>query len=136
MTPTQITLVQNSWRLIRDLDPELVGDLFYSKLFLDHPELRSLFPAVMSEQHEKLVSKFNILIARLDHLADLMPDITALAVRHVEYGVKPAHYEAVGAAFLWTLQRGLGDDWTQDISIAWQTCYAELSSVMIQASGK
>jgi hemoglobin-like flavoprotein len=136
MTPTQITLVQNSWRLIRDLDPQLVGDLFYSKLFLDHPELRSLFPTDMSDQHGKLIATFNILIARLDHLADLMSDITALAISHVKYGVKPEHYDAVGSALLWTLARGLGDDWTPEVSKSWQTCYADLSAVMIQASEK
>jgi len=136
MTPTQITLVQNSWRLIRDLNPRLVGDLFYSKLFLDHPELRILFPADMSDQYDNLIGKFNLLIARLDHLADLMNEIVELAVRHVEYGVKAAHYDAVGSALLWTLARGLGADWTPEVSKSWQTCYAELSAVMIQASEK
>ncbi len=134
MTPQEIASVQSSWRLLRNLDPQMVGDLFYSKLFLEHPELRAMFPKDMTEQHQKLIGKFNIVIARLDHLDDLKQDIAALARRHVEYGVIPGHYTSVGAALLWTLERGLGDDWTPAVAAAWQTWYHVLSSEMIQAA--
>lgn len=134
MSPQQISLVQNSWRLLRDLDPQMVGDLFYTKLFLDHPEVRTMFPKDMSGQHQKLIGKFNIVIARLHHFDDLKSDIVALAQRHVDYGVKPAQYPYVGAALLWTLQRSLGDDWTPAVADAWHTCYALLSETMIQAA--
>jgi hypothetical protein len=33
----------------------------------------------------------------------------ALAKRHVGYGAKAEHYPVVGAALLWTLEKGLGD---------------------------
>lgn len=112
----------------------MVGDLFYSKLFLEHPELRAMFPKDMTEQHQKLIGKFNIVIARLDHLDDLKQDIAALARRHVEYGVTPQHYAFVGAALLWTLERGLGDDWTPTVAAAWQVWYTVLSSEMIHAA--
>lgn len=134
MTPQQITSVQHSWRLLRDLDPQMVGGLFYSKLFHDHPELRAMFPKDMSEQHSKLVGKFNIVVARLHQFEDLKTDIAALARRHVDYGVSPRQYAYVGSALLWTLERGLGDDWTPAVVEAWQTCYALLSSTMIQAA--
>lgn len=133
MTPQQISLVQNSWRLLRNVDPQLIGDLFYSKLFMDHPELRVMFPKEMDGQHTNLIAKLNILIARLDRLEDLKSDIAALAIRHVSYGVVTQHYAFVGAALLWTLERGLGADWTPEVAEAWQTCYAVLSSAMIQA---
>ena len=134
MTPQQIALVQNSWRLLRGLDPLLIGDLFYSKLFLDHPEVRSMFPKDMAGQHEKLIEKFNIIIARLDHLEDLKNDIAALARRHVGYGVRPHQSAFVGAALLWTLERGLGDDWTAAVAEAWKACYGLLSATMIQST--
>jgi hemoglobin-like flavoprotein len=134
MSPQQIALVQHSWRSLRDLDPQLVGDLFYSKLFLDRPEVRAMFPQDMSEQHSKLVSKFNLVVARLHHFEDLKTEIAALARRHVDYGTKPQHYPLVGAALLWTLERVLGDDWTPAVAEAWQTCYALLSKTMIQAA--
>ena len=134
MTPHQISLVQNSWRLLCDVDPAKVGDLFYSKLFLDHPELRPMFPEDMRGQHLKLLSMLNVVVARLDHLDDLANDIAALARRHVAYGVKNEHYTSVGGALLWTLERGLGTDWTGDVAEAWTTCYGVLSGAMMGAT--
>ena len=88
----------------------------------------------MAGQHEKLIEKFNIIIARLDHLEDLKNDIAALARRHVGYGVRPHQYAFVGAALLWTLERGLGDDWTAAVAEAWKACYGLLSATMIQST--
>lgn len=135
MTPRQINLVQSSWRLLRDLDPQLVGDLFYTKLFLDYPELRPLFPPDMTGQHDKLVGKFNLVVARLHQMPLLRTHLKALALRHVGYGVLPEHYAYVGAALFWTLQRALGDDWNPEVAAAWQKAYQTLSAVMIECVG-
>lgn len=134
MSPKQIALIQNSWRSLRGLDPHLVGDLFYSKLFHDHPDVRAMFPKDMSKQYQDLIGKFNIVIARLHQFEDLKSDIAALARRHIAYGVTPQHYAYVGAALLWTLERGLGDDWTPPVAEAWQRCYTLLSETMLQAA--
>ena len=40
------------------------------------------------------------------------PDRSDLARRHVAYGVQPEHYALVGSALLWTLEQGLGDEFT------------------------
>ena len=56
-----------------------------------------------------------------------------MAQRHVGYGVKPAHYKLVGNALLWTLEKGLGDDWTQDVKAAWTACYTILADTMIKS---
>jgi nitric oxide dioxygenase len=134
MTPHQITLVQNSWRKLRDVDPAKVGDLFYSKLFLDFPQVRPMFPEDMRGQYLKLLSMLNVVVARLDHLDELSADIAALARRHVNYGVTAEHYGFVGSSLLWTLERGLGADWTPDVAEAWTTCYGILSGAMIGAA--
>ncbi len=134
MTQKQITLVKNSWRLLRDLDQTQVGDLFYSKLFLDHPELRRLFPKDMSGQYQKLIATLHAMIMRLDHMDNLEQELTELAQRHVQYGVRPKHYQHVGAALLWTLESGLGDDWTPPVAEAWTILYKLISTTMIEAA--
>ena len=133
MTPQQVALVQNSWRLLRDVDPQKIGDLFYGKLFLDHPEVRRMFPKDMGDQHLKLIAKFNVIVARLDRLGEIKDEIAALARRHVEYGVVPKQYAYVGDALLWTLERGLGDDWTPAVANAWKACYTLLSAAMLES---
>ncbi|MBL7775357.1 MAG: hypothetical protein JNK89_05110 [Saprospiraceae bacterium] len=134
MTHQQVTLIKNSWRLLRALDGAQLSDLFYSKLFFDHPELRSLFPSDMSGQHQKLIATLQILIARLDQMATLEQEIAELGRRHQQYGVRPKHYGHVGAALLWTFERVLGSDWTPLVAEAWQTLYKTLAEAMLQAA--
>ena len=54
-----------------------------------------------------------------------------LGRRHAGYGVKDEHYASVGAALLWTLERGLGAAWTPELAAAWVAAYTTLSQFMI-----
>jgi hemoglobin-like flavoprotein len=135
MTSQQIQLVKSSWKNFQSIRPELVGDVFYSKLFLAMPGLRSLFHITKEEQSKKLIEMLNVIVGRLDRLEELTDDIRRLAIRHVQYGVKREHYDAVGQALLWTLQQGLGKDWNSEVKDAWSACYALLSQTMINAAG-
>ncbi|MBP9055749.1 MAG: hypothetical protein KBF69_05155, partial [Saprospiraceae bacterium] len=74
------------------------------------------------------------IIMNLDHLESVSEEIIAMSNRHTGYGVKPAHYEMVGSALLWTLQKGLGAEWSDDIENAWIACYQSLADTMIQNS--
>lgn len=134
MTKEQILIVKKTWSYFREIDPVITGDVFYSKLFLDVPQVKNLFHSSREEQAKKLIDMFSIMVGRLDHLEDLTHDIRQLASRHVKYGVRKQHYEAVGTALLWTLQHGLGRDWNHETREAWAACYATISGIMIQAS--
>ncbi len=134
MTQEEILLVKKSWRLFRDVNPVVVGDTFYGKLFTDHPGVRKMFPKEMKLQYQKLMDMISTIVARLDHLEELTEDIEAMSRRHVSYGVKPEQYKIVGEALLWTLEQGLGPDYTPDVKQAWVKCYTLLSTVMINSS--
>lgn len=54
--------------------------------------------------------------------------------RHTGYGVQDADYAEVGAALLWTLEKALGDEWTEEVGGAWAGAYQLLSGVMIEAA--
>ncbi|HOZ52966.1 MAG TPA: globin family protein [Chitinophagaceae bacterium] len=133
MTDEQIQIVKKSWKKFRGVNPAVVGDLFYSKLFIDNPSLRKMFPSDMEKQYEKLIDMLNAIVIRLDKLQEMSVEIQAMAQRHVGYGVKPAHYKLVGNALLWTLEKGLGDDWTEDVKAAWTACYTILADTMIKS---
>lgn len=133
MTAEQIRLVKKTWKAFRGISPATVGDLFYSKLFSDNPALRKMFPSKMELQYQKLIDMLNAVVIRLDKLDELTEEIAAMAQRHVEYGVRPAHYKLVGNALLWTLQKGLGKDWTEEVKNAWSTCYKILADTMINS---
>lgn len=133
MEVSEIVLIKRSWRVFREMDPVIVGDVFYTKLFSYNKSLRRMFPSNMSQQYQKLMNMLSTIIARLDKGDELSGEINAMASRHVDYGVRPAHYKLVGNALLWTLQQGLGEDWTPEVERAWTKCYALLSESMIMA---
>jgi len=136
VTTTDIALIKKSWIDVRKIKPEILGDVFYTKLFYDNPELRKMFPQEMEEQNKKLIDMLNVIIERLENLNELKGEIIAVAKRHVDYGVKTEHYNMVGAALLWTLQKALGKDWTEELKTAWINCYNGLSGTMITAASK
>lgn len=136
MTKEQIKLIKQSWWIFRTVNPSIVGDLFYSKLFADNPSIEKMFPKDMNQQYIKLIDMLSAIVSRLDQLDLLTDEIAAMAQRHVQYGVKPSHYKLVGDALLWTLERGLGKDYTPSVKEAWQTCYKVLSDTMIRDAEK
>lgn len=84
----------------------------------------------MDEQYKKLIDMLSSMVAKLDRLEGYEQKITDLAKRHEGYGVQPIHYEMVGEALLWTLEKGLGDDWNEETATAWLTCYELVSKKM------
>jgi nitric oxide dioxygenase len=130
MTPDQIKLVQDSFAKVAPIS-EAAAVLFYDRLFEIAPQVKPMFPADMTEQRKKLMATLAVVVNGLSNLESILPAASALAKRHVGYGAKPAHYPVVGAALLWTLEKGLGDAWTPDIAEAWTAAYGTLSGYMI-----
>ena len=130
MTPTQVELVQDSFAKVV-LTSEAAAMLFYDRLFDTVPQMRAMFPDDMIEQRRKLMATLAVVVKGLGNLEQVLPAASALAKRHVSYGVKARHYPVVGAALLWTLEKGLGDAWTPEVADAWITAYSTLSGYMI-----
>src|SRR5438045_1456759 len=103
MTPHQINLIKSSWKTVCTLDPVTVGGLFYNRVFEIAPAVKAMFRQPMDEQSKKLFATLSFVISKLDKLDDIVAEVIKLAKRHVNYGVKPAHYAIVGQALLWTL---------------------------------
>ena len=136
MTPNQIDLVQSSFAKVAPI-AEAAAGLFYGRLFEIAPEVTPLFQGDMAEQGRKLMATLGVVVNGLKNLDAILPAAKALAVRHVDYGVKAADYTPVGEALVWTLEKGLGDDFTAEVKSAWLAAYGVLSSVMIaEAYGK
>jgi hemoglobin-like flavoprotein len=130
MTPDQVTLVQQSFAKVAPIS-ETAAVLFYDRLFEIAPSVKPLFPTDMKEQRKKLMATLAVVVNGLNNLDSVLPAASALAKRHVTYGAKPEHYPVVGAALLWTLEKGLGDGWSPDVAAAWTTAYGTLSGYMI-----
>ena len=130
MTPVQVKLVQDSFAQVAPIS-EQAAALFYGRLFEIAPEVRPLFKRDMTEQGRKLMATLAVVVNGLSNLDAILPTASALAKNHIAYGVTPGHYAPVGEALLWTLERGLGAGWTQELAAAWAAAYTTLSQFMI-----
>jgi hemoglobin-like flavoprotein len=130
MTPEQIKAIQDSFAKVKPI-AEQAAALFYGRLFETAPDVRPLFRGDMTEQGRKLMATLAVVVHGLDNLESILPAASALARRHVGYGVKAADYAPVGAALLWTLEQGLGEQWTPELAAAWTEAYTALSKFMI-----
>jgi hemoglobin-like flavoprotein len=135
MTPHQIALVQQSFAKVLPIR-ETAAALFYDRLFAIDPSTRPLFRRDMAAQGAKLMAAIATIVRSLDDLEPMVDRIQALARRHVQYGVTDAHYASVGAALRWTLEQGLGADFTAEVRDAWASAYDMLSSTMLEAASQ
>ena len=135
MTDEQVRLVQESFDKVRPIS-EVTADLFYKRLFELDPSLRVMFKGDLKEQGKKLMSTLSFAVNGLAKLDSIVGAVEELGRRHVGYGVKTEHYATVGEALLWTLQQGLGDDFTSEVKFAWVEAYGLLAGVMQNATAE
>lgn len=133
MTPRDIELVQASFAKVAPIADTAAG-LFYGRLFEIAPDVKPLFRADIAEQGRKLMATLGVVVKGLTDLDRILPAAETLAVRHLAYGVTPEHYRPVGEALVWTLGKGLGDDFSDETRDAWIAAYTALSGAMIAAA--
>ncbi|MGJ8677718.1 MAG: globin family protein [Akkermansiaceae bacterium] len=134
LTLKQKELVQASWEKVKPIT-DTAAELFYGKLFELDPSLKPMFAnSDMKEQGKKLMLMIGAAVKGLDTLGELVPAVQGLGKRHLGYGVEPAHYDTVGSALLYTLDKGLGDDFCKETEEAWTITYTTLANVMKEAS--
>lgn len=133
MTPVQIRLVQESFAKVAPIS-ETAAEIFYNKLFDLDPSLKPLFKGDIKEQGKKLMMMISTAVGGLNHLDKIVPAVQDLGKRHVSYGVTSEHYNTVATALLFTLETGLGKDWTPEVKDAWVAVYMLLAKTMQDAA--
>lgn len=133
MTPNKIQLVQESFKAVAPI-AETAAELFYTRLFEIAPEVEPLFDTSdMAAQGKKLMQTLAVAVKGLSDLPSIVPIVQQLGVKHINYGVETSHFSAVGDALLWTLEQGLGAQWSPALLEAWSEAYTLLSTTMIDA---
>mmetsp|Transcript_12682 Transcript_12682/g.14278 ORF Transcript_12682/g.14278 Transcript_12682/m.14278 type:complete len:148 (+) Transcript_12682:34-477(+) len=124
--------VRRTWTLAA-LGPPAAA-LFYRHLFETAPQVVALFHGVdMSQQGDMLLNMIGEAV-KLIGQPKLEAVLKAVGRRHSKYGVEESMYGLVGAALLWTLEQGLGKEWTGEVKEAWTWAYGLMSSTMIQGA--
>ncbi len=133
LTAAQKALVQETFAVIAPIADD-AAQLFYQRLFELDPSLQRMFKGDMAEQRPKLMQMLSAAVKGLDRLDQLVPVVQDLGRRHATYGVADKHYDTVGAALLWTLEKGLGRAFTPEAKEAWATVYGLLATTMKEAA--
>ncbi|WP_319528916.1 globin domain-containing protein [uncultured Cohaesibacter sp.] len=129
MTPRQVAIVQDSFLKLVPIS-ELVSDIFYDQLFLENPDLRPLFPTDMKVQKIKLMKALSAAVAHLHEIDVVVGSIRELGAKHKAYGVEDEHYDAVGAALIYTLKTALSEIWADELEEAWVKTYDLVATTM------
>ncbi len=135
LTNEEIQAVQSSWEKCVPI-ADKAAELFYGKLFELDPNLKPLFKGDMQEQGKKLMTMITVAVNGLNDLEKIVSAVKALGVRHVGYGVEDSHYDTVGSALIWTLGKGLGEEFTDALKAAWIKVYTLLATTMKEAAAE
>src|SRR5687768_1602348 len=128
-------LVQESWEAIAP-EHDRVATRFYERLFQIQPSGRVLFAKTdMIEQRAKFVIMLGEIVRNLHLPEDLIPSLSALGRRHVDYGVRAIDYDRVREALFGALAEELADRFTDDARDAWEEAYALTAGVMQRGAG-
>jgi len=133
LTEKQIELIQDSFGLVIPIS-DTAASIFYTRLFEIAPEVKPLFHNDIELQGRKLMEMLTYLVGSLADLEEIIPAIEGLAKRHVAYGIKNEYYQFVGESLIFTLEKGLADEFTPEVKEAWVALYTLLSKTMIDST--
>ena len=131
MDARSVRLVQDSFDKVA-MSGRAVAETFYSELFKIDPSLQTMFSPNMIEQHKKLIAALMLVVRSLHTPEAILAPVKLLAVKHVNYGVRPEHYTYVGNALIRTLHKSLGEEFTPEVRQAWVDAFRMLAGVMKQ----
>ncbi|MFC6844076.1 globin domain-containing protein [Streptomyces caelestis] len=111
-----------------------VTSYFYALLFVRHPDLRSLFPAAMDTQRDRLLRALLTAAEHIDNTDVLVDYLQNLGRGHRKYGTRAEHYPAVGECLIGALSKYAGEVWSAEMEAAWVRTYTTISQIMIDAA--
>jgi len=148
--------VEQSWEQVQVHGAYAVGELLYRHTFTLAPEAIGLFPPEVRQKYRdwgadegsdeedvwesaalrklfgKVVNAVGCTVAGLHDMGKLVPMLTKLGMRHINYGVSEAHWQVLAQALDMTLRDILGEAYTHEVQQAWTMVYGFMSSIMIE----
>ena len=119
LTDHQQQLIRASFENLLPVQ-ETATALFCGRLSALDPELGVLFKDQMKQQ--SLMAVMGTVVDNSRCLRGLFPALRDLGRRQDGYGVVDRDYDTVAAALIWTLEQGLGADFTAETRKAWMVC--------------
>merc|ERR1712190_109468 len=106
-------------------------DIFFDHLSKDSDAYATFATTEMPVHKERLWAMLNAAVSGLSDVTALKPTLRALGARHVDYGVTPSMFAAVGNSLIHTLSVGLGDKFTESVKADWVAIYGVIQEQML-----
>ena len=129
----QAELIRHSLIQIHPIADQIAKS-FYAHLFEVTPHLRKLFTGDMNRQGTMLMTSLELAVNSLGNPESILSAVEALGERHVSYGVKAEYYPLAKEAYLWSLEKHLGDGFTPAVRDAWTVAFEALIQTMSNAA--
>jgi len=151
------SIVRQSWEQVKAIGVLVFAERLYKKSFELLPECMPLFPpdvrlkyrdwsadedlaedenlwdsAALRRLWGKVINALGCTVAGLHDMGKLVPMLTKLGNRHINYGLQERYWPVVGKAMDLTLQELLGASYTPEVQQAWNLVYGFTSSIMIE----
>ena len=126
-------LIRESFSLVESM-PEKVAAHFYALIFLEHPEVRDMFPPMMDAQRDRLIQALVRVVGQCDRPETLADYLRQLGRDHRKFGARPEHYDVVWRALISALKYFAGPAWTAEMDAAWLAAYQLVAGTMIEAA--
>jgi len=113
-----------------------ITDVFYERLFVEHPYLKNIFNMANQGKGEQSRALSDAVLAyaqNIDNVVALLPVVERIAHKHTSLGVQPKHYALVGECLLAAIQQVLSLPDDHPALTAWAEAYWLLTDVFINA---
>lgn len=126
-------LLKESLALVEPVYDKVTG-YFYARLFVENPQLRSMFPLAMDTQRDRLFTALVSMVQAVGRPEQIVPLLQQLARDHRKFNVEPAHYDAVGRALIGAIKEYSYGEWSDEIEAAWWRTFSTAARTMIDAA--
>jgi hemoglobin-like flavoprotein/anti-anti-sigma regulatory factor len=112
---------------------DVVAD-FYSELFLQYPNIQTLFENTSDDvQSVKLAAQLKLLMDNLHNDEVLKTALGLLGEKHQGYGALTEHYSVLTKLLVNSLKSKTGRSWTRAVGVAWSSLLDAASETMCAA---
>jgi NAD(P)H-flavin reductase/hemoglobin-like flavoprotein len=111
-------------------------EYFYAHLFVQHPQIRAIFPLEMIGLREHVFLALARLARSIDNTAALAAYAGQLGREHRKFGVQEKHYQAFFDALLATTAYFNGTSWTAQAKAAFSAALDHTAALMRQAADR
>jgi len=136
LSDNQVTLLKQTFRIV---DTDRLAMRFYSSLFAQHPEVKSLFPDDLTILSTKIVSVFELVAysfvetkaGEYNLQAEVLQPLQHLGELHTKKGVVHDYYPWANALLLRSIQEESGPNFTSEMETAWKLALNHLTVAML-----